>query len=301
MASKLFKRCMRKLKMEHCGTGWSFGKEGEENHKLANPCSIATNSLGHFIVADDCETVKVFSENGKFLFSFIPSDNDELAVVGSPLQYDRLKLATDHHDNIYVLVTLEATGRSVVFVYDQHANLQHKFGLGDYFVPTSFTVNDNKQVIVIPWMDNKVVVYGADGEPVRTFEGRISDYACDIAAANKGRLLVLEEALDIVSVLSVEGDFLYEFYVDGDVSSGAMGKVAFHQESESVVISSRNPDTDKGQVSIYSIDGQFVRSIQMETNKKPNLQGLAVTKDGLVAVADCSQGKIHVMQMETDI
>ena len=39
--------------MEHCCvTPWSFGQEGEEEHKLKFACGIATNSSGQFIVGD---------------------------------------------------------------------------------------------------------------------------------------------------------------------------------------------------------------------------------------------------------
>ena len=45
---------LRKVGMEHCCvTPWSFGQEGEEEHKLKWPRGIATNIDGQFIIADD--------------------------------------------------------------------------------------------------------------------------------------------------------------------------------------------------------------------------------------------------------
>lgn len=44
---------------------WSFGQEGEEEHKLEFPQSIVTNSKGQFIVAD-ISVIKVFDCSGKF-------------------------------------------------------------------------------------------------------------------------------------------------------------------------------------------------------------------------------------------
>ncbi|KAL9983062.1 hypothetical protein ACROYT_G005189 [Oculina patagonica] len=45
---------LRKQGMEHCCvTPWSFGREGDEEHKLKQPNGIATNSSGQFIVGDN--------------------------------------------------------------------------------------------------------------------------------------------------------------------------------------------------------------------------------------------------------
>ena len=38
-------KVLQKQGMEHCCALWSFGQEGEEEHKLKNPAGIATNSL----------------------------------------------------------------------------------------------------------------------------------------------------------------------------------------------------------------------------------------------------------------
>jgi len=51
---------LRKQGIDHCCvTPWSFGQEGEEEHKLKNPRGIATNSSGQFIVGEHENDVKV--------------------------------------------------------------------------------------------------------------------------------------------------------------------------------------------------------------------------------------------------
>ena len=56
-----------------CVTPYSFGQEGEEEHKLKRPYGIATNTKGQFLVADNGDkTFKVFDSKGKFYFRFIP-------------------------------------------------------------------------------------------------------------------------------------------------------------------------------------------------------------------------------------
>ena len=39
-------RTVQKLGMKHCSLHWSFGQEGEEEHKLKDPWGIATNAQG---------------------------------------------------------------------------------------------------------------------------------------------------------------------------------------------------------------------------------------------------------------
>ena len=53
--------------MENCSLSWNLGHDGEEEHRLNNPSSIATNSDGQYIVADLDKTIKVFDKSGKFV------------------------------------------------------------------------------------------------------------------------------------------------------------------------------------------------------------------------------------------
>ena len=66
-------KVLRKVGMEHCCvTPWSFGQEGEEQHKLKDPTGITTNTHGQFIIADDEDkTLKVFDNNGYFLLTVL--------------------------------------------------------------------------------------------------------------------------------------------------------------------------------------------------------------------------------------
>ena len=98
---------LRKVGMEHCCvTPWSFGQEGEEEHKLKWAHGIATNTDGQFIIADvGDKTVKVFSSSGKFLHSFEPQTDD------ADTKLDILDVATNlNSSNIYVLVELRKPG-----------------------------------------------------------------------------------------------------------------------------------------------------------------------------------------------
>ena len=91
---------------ERCCVLWSFGQEGDEEHKLRNPTGIATKHRGQFLTADNADkTVKVFDSNGKFDFRFNPQTDD------ADTKLDILDVATaDEDDRIYLLVDLKKPG-----------------------------------------------------------------------------------------------------------------------------------------------------------------------------------------------
>ena len=121
-------KILHKVKMEHCFVSpWSFGQEGEEEHKLKWPLGIATNHRGQFLIADNGDkTVKVFDSNGKFDFRFNPQTDD------ADTKLDILDVATaGEDDRIYLLVGLKKPGaekwESEVQVFNKTGDLQHKF------------------------------------------------------------------------------------------------------------------------------------------------------------------------------
>ena len=57
--------------MEHCFVEiatWSFGQEGEEDHRHKNSCGMAMNSKGQFIITEvDKRKIKLFDRRGRFV------------------------------------------------------------------------------------------------------------------------------------------------------------------------------------------------------------------------------------------
>ena len=94
-------KVLHKVNMEHCFVSpWSFGHEGDEEHKLKFPRGIATNHREQFLIADNGDkTVKVFDSYGKFDFRFDPQTDD------ADTKLDILDVATaGEDDKIYLLV-----------------------------------------------------------------------------------------------------------------------------------------------------------------------------------------------------
>ena len=265
-------KVLRRQGMEHCCvTPWSFGQEGEEEHKLKNPDIIATNSSGQFIVGDIHE-VKMFDPTGQFIQHFsLPNDDVETKLY----IWD---VATDNKDNIYVLVKCnKKTGseKLVVYEFSNTADLHHKFPVrGEGRARLTVT---NSKVLVLSW--SSVSVYDTDGLFVRSFGEGTLKRVRDITAANDGRVMVVEWD-DCVHIFSEDGDYLDKFKLQGGYN---FPRIAFHQLSEHVVIAG-NIDARVGVVEIFTKDGEFVRSTQIFEEQILYIMGMTVTPGGQMAV-----------------
>ena len=268
-------KVLRKQDMEHCYLPWSFGQEGEEEHKLKNPCRIATNSSGQFIVGEyDDNVVKMFDPRGQFIQQFsIPNDE-----VGTKLHI--LDVATDNKDNIYVLVKCRKKTRLeefVVYEFSNTADLHHKFRVwgGGWHKRLAVT---NSQVLVMRTVMScsRVDVYKTKGEFVRSLGKETFMSASDVAADNDGRVMVVDRG---VRIFSEDGVHLNKFKLQGRYVSPC---IAFHRLTEHVVIAGKA--TDALYVEIFTKDGDFVRSTQIHEEGIDWIKGITVTKDGRIAV-----------------
>ncbi|XP_078380872.1 uncharacterized protein LOC144663708 [Oculina patagonica] len=277
---------LRKQGMEDCCVTWSFGQEGEEEQKLKDPCGIATNSSGQFIVGGYGDSnVKVFDSNGTFISLFsLPT-----AVVDTKVDVD--DVAADVNDNIYVLVRLKKPGDSIfegqpnVYKFNNTADLPHMFPVrGGYAV--SLTVTDSGKVLVLNKASDVVDVYETDGQFVCEFGKGILTYTRDITAANDGRVMVVDKDC-CVHIFSEHGDHLNKFKLKGCYSTR---RIAFHPASQHVVVAGTDQekkDLLKINVEIYTKDGEFTRSTQI-FEKGIHLfflGGMTVTTEGRIAVA----------------
>ena len=120
---------LSKREISDCSLAWSFGQEGEEElQNLKSAVSIATNTLGQFLVADSTgnECVKIFDATGKFVKSFTATE-DKRIIHNRKI----LAVGTDKDDNIYVLMTKndkeERVFMASMLLFNHHAQFKHHF------------------------------------------------------------------------------------------------------------------------------------------------------------------------------
>ena len=277
-------KILTKQGKEHCCvTPWSFGQEGEEEHKLKNPWGIATNHRGQFLIADNGDkTVKVFDSNGKFDFRFNPQTDD------ADTKLDILDVATaGEDDRIYLLVGLKKPGakewEKEVQVFNKTGDLQHKFPSrsGDWV--NTLTVTSGKQRgKILLLIRNVVDIHEASGEFVCSFGGGVFKDAIDITATCDGRFIILDELDYSLYLFDVEGHQHGKFNIKYE--RDVYYRIACHPTSYHVVLAGGERATERLTLAIYTVNGEFVRRIQLD--EEVYLQGgITVTVEGHIAVA----------------
>ena len=280
---------LNKQGMVHCScVPWSFGQEGEEEHKLKDPWGIATNHRGQFLIADDGDkTVKVFDSNGKFDLRFNPQTDD------ADTKLNILDVATaGEDDKIYLLVGLKKPGAwkwEEVQVFNKTGDLQHKFPVrrGDW--DSRLTVTSGKQRGKILLLADDVLtggfvdVHEPSGEFVCSFGGGVFKHATDITATCDGRVMIVDQDDDSLYIFDVEGHQLGKFNIKHE--RDYYYRIACHPARDHVVLAGEERETDRLTLAIYTVNGEFVRRIQLDEKVRYGVQGITVTVEGHIAVA----------------
>ena len=278
---------------------WSFGAE-EPDTKLISPQDVTTDHHGHFIVADNGDRcIKVFNNSGKFVKSFSPLPRHQV-------DEEICSVVTDREDNIFVLTKIDKYHHKVD-LFDKDGKLLKRFPLEEGLVYCSPVINDSNELFVVienQKNDSKhstVYAYRSDGKSInhKGFGQDILVEPTDMTVASGGLLMVLNRN-GLVVTFDKDGKHLPErdFYHKGDSPANAL---AFHSESEHVVISSLEPGFFVN-ISIYDKRRACVHNIYQggeQMTKKEQREcvppKIVLTKDGNIAVLAGSVGECKVV------
>ena len=269
---------------------------GSEKTKLISPRDITSNNQGQIIVADNGDhIIKVFDESGECMQSFfaLPSYLADEDICG---------VATDHEDNIFVLVMIDKF-HFKVFLFDKDGQLLNKFPLKEG-VHSSMVINQRSELLVlVEEKDTKrfaVQKYKtSNGKSDKIFGQDILEEPKDITVTHGGHCLVLNRN-GRVTVFDVEGNHQKE--LDFDYAVDALAEaIAFHSESNHVVISNLQPEF-RVKVSIFNDHRDCERSIfqgaeqlSREEQRECVPPKIAVTKDGNIAILSGFVGECKVI------
>ena len=290
LRNKKVDEVLKKQGMEHCCVKpWLFGQEGEEKHKLKDPCGIAKNTKGQFLIAGNGDkTVKVFDSNGKFDFRFDPqTDNADTKLV-------ILDVATaGEDDRIYLLVRLKKPGaeewENEVQVFNKTGDLQHKFPVRrGYWGRLTVTSGKQRGKILLLTDDDVVDIHEPSGEFVCSFGGGVFKNATDITATCDGRVMIVDQEDDSLYIFDVEGHQLGKFNIKHE--RDFYYRIACRPASaDHVVLAGYERETRRLTLAIYTVNGEFVRRIQLDEKVQyelvPYVRGITVTVQGHIAVA----------------
>lgn len=291
-----------KLGIEYvCVAPWSFGQEGEEQHKLKSPRCIASNTEGQFIVVDHGDRdVKVFDKSGQYLTSTcLPiNDTNRFIIQG---------ITTDQEDNMYLLVSwyIQRELGSLVCVFDKHAKLNHKFNLKEGCRGFLITVNINDRVIVAVEKSQHMQVYDTKGQFVQSFGEKILKHPCDMTSASDGCVMVLEHDY-CVHIFSANGDHLSRFTLN-ESKPHHPRFIAFFRATEHALVLSVEYSHDSGvkyprTLHVYTKHGQCVRNIHLDKESmtiRIDSRGMTVTNDGRLAMCvfeeSVNKSKVYIL------
>ena len=267
-----------------------------EKTKPISPRDITSNNQGQIIVADNGDhIIKVFDESGECMQSFfaLPSYLADEDICG---------VATDHEDNIFVLVMMDKF-HFKVFLFDKGGQLLNKFPLKEG-VHSSMVINQRSELLVlVKEKDTKrfaVQKYKtSNGKSDKIFGQDILEEPKDITVTHGGHCLVLNKN-GRVTVFDVEGNHQKE--LDFDYSDDALAEaIAFHSESNHVVISNLEPEF-RVKVSIFNEHRDCERSIfqgaeqlSREEQRECVPPKIAVTKNGNIAILSGFVGECKVI------
>ena len=272
---------------EHCFVKpRALVQDGEEKNVGWSNCCMTTNTQGQFIIAgiiNEGPSLKVVERDGSHLHTY---------RLPRPAKATSIAIDTKQNDNVFLLVNWmseqeDFTFRvwSTVYMFDEHANLQHEFDLEEGSVGFLITVNVNNKVFVAVRRSDvqEVQVYDTNGNRINSFgEGAFKGAIIkNMTATNAvdGRILILEgkshwEHCDYcVQVYSVQGKYLSELKC-GYSKPSCLSSLASHRASEHVFVLSQESHHSKciypRMLYIFTKDGQFVRSIHLHAESLIN-------------------------------
>ena len=303
---------LRKLEMGDFCLPWSFGQKDElEHQRLASATSIATNTLGQFLVVDLSENcAKMFDASGKFLKTFCPFTHTESTF--STIQ----AVATDQDDNIYVLEGKISDGKAKVclHVLNNLAQFLNDLKVGIDLEARTVKVTASRLVMVLvrtfrlsrevdgsSTIENDyVVLKDTKGKRIGYLSSLMFRPLKDITAADD-LIMILDDSsyVTVFREANVSEEdcpvspFLKAFPVRGDACA-----ITFHPRSKHVIIVSQIEE-QRWQLLFYSKEGKFERSIDLDVEQDYEITGAAVTTDGRICIAASNfrenKGKVLVV------
>ena len=126
------------------------------------------------------------------------------------------------------------------------------------------------------------VVHEPSGEFVCSFGGGVFKRATDITATCDGRVMIVDRGDDSLYIFDVEGHQLGKFNIKYE--RDVYYRIECHPASDYVVLAGREQETDRLTLAIYSVNGEFIRRIQVD-EEADFVDGITVTVEGHIAVA----------------
>ncbi|KAK2817257.1 hypothetical protein Q5P01_025448 [Channa striata] len=231
-----------------------IGTKGRNKGEFTNLQGVAASSLGKVLIADsNNQCVQIFSNDGQFKSRF--------GVRGrTPGQLQRPTGVAVHPNGDIIIADYD---NKWVSIFSSEGKFKNKIGSGKLMGPKGVSVDRNGHIIVV---DNKaccIFIFQLNGKLVTKFGNRGNgdrQFAGPHFAAvnNNNEIIVTDFHNHSVKVFNTEGEFLLKFVADWGNS----------------------------RIQVFDGSGSFLSYINTSADPLYGPQGLALTSDGHVVVAD---------------
>ena len=268
-----------------------FSSQGIHDEELMNPAGIAIDSnTNNIFVADSTENcVKVFSQDGEYLYHF--GNKDGVIMFGPHglcIDGDLLYLTQKRSSSVRVY-RLDGTFLKKV----------GKFGTNNdaFRFPTGLCINpDNGDLYVCDSGNNRVIVFTKNLVYKRTFGNGILKRPKDIKIDHNGEIIVLDS-----------NNFCFHFF---DKKGKHLGQIIQNDDDPMKLFGLKEPQffdldfqgnaiiSDAGNhcLSVFTMNGEYLKVIGGYGKEKGEFvhpQGVAVSKDGHI-VSVCTREKNQI-------
>ena len=257
-----------------------LGKEGSGSGNFKFPWSIAIDNNDFLYVADRSNRlIQKFSANGDFLSQFSVNGHDKDCTT--------LDLALDQNNgSIYctdvVLKDDKYYPGNKLLVFDLEGQLQDVSPFNDMTNPLFIVTNSCGDMIISDI--GKHCLFKVNKE--RDILCRMGDfkYPCFIAITDDDTIIASDKMSDCIFLFNPDGTFKHKFGSSGNGEGQLKEPWGVATDGENILVA----DGTNNRIQVFKLDGTFVSMIESKDDPLNDPRGLAVTKDGYVNVADCS-------------
>ena len=167
----------------HLEQAFSISKVGSEIGLSLNPQGLTHNSKGDLLVPDyENHRIHCYSLDGKYKFHFGTWGN-----TSGSFKYP-IDLATDSHDNIYVI----DEGNGVVKKFDAEGNFILQFEEGVLGHVFSLSIDFQGQIHIADLDNNRITIFDSNGKatPLATEQSKNLQAPCSVFCLENGGTLV---------------------------------------------------------------------------------------------------------------
>ena len=260
-----------------------FGSRGTGPGQFKRPRSIAVNKRnGKIAIADrDNHRVHLFDRECKYLRT-IGDKGLDAERINFPLSVEFTTA-----DEV-IIIHGGLMKPSKMFLFTEQGKFIKAIGQHLSF-PRSVSVRDDGHMIVCDWADNSVKVLSPDGtELVQSFKGPHSFHSPTSAVYHEDKFFVLYETY--VKVFNNEGLYLYDIGYGGPCDVEVISLEFTIDAFNNLIVC----DTRDERLHLFSLDGKFVYTFNIEEIKSPS--SVAAFEDNKLLVCDGKKHVVHVLQ-----